>query len=146
MKKGATMNHKINSIHRTSEKTYQLINNLMRSGYFQSEDKAFILLRAVLKTLRDRLTKEEAIQLGSQLPALLRGFYYEGWNLKKIDKIKTKEGFLSDIKENLNGHEDLSLELATTAALKVVLDCIDQGEALDILHQLPKTIQELCPD
>jgi len=140
------MNHKINAIHRTSEKTYQIVNNLMRSGYFPNEEKAFILLRAVLKTLRDRLTKEEAIQLGSQLPALLRGFYYEGWNLKKIEKIKTKEGFLSDIKGNLNGHDDLSLELASSAALKVILDCIDQGEAIDVLHQLPRIIQELCPD
>jgi len=30
-------------------------------------------------TLRDRLTVDEAVNLGAQLPMLVRGFYYEGW-------------------------------------------------------------------
>jgi hypothetical protein len=34
----------------------------------------------VLQTLRDRLTVEEAAQLAAQLPMLVRGLYYEGWN------------------------------------------------------------------
>jgi hypothetical protein len=37
-------------------------------------------LRATLHALRDRLTVEEVAQLGAQLPMLIRGFYYEGWD------------------------------------------------------------------
>jgi uncharacterized protein (DUF2267 family) len=44
--------------------------------------KAYLALRTVLHALRDRLTVEEAVQLGAQLPMLVRGFYYEGWTLK----------------------------------------------------------------
>src|SRR5687767_3740750 len=36
-------------------------------------------LRAGLHALRDRLPPEEAVQLGAQLPLVVRGLYYEGW-------------------------------------------------------------------
>jgi uncharacterized protein (DUF2267 family) len=42
---------------------------------------AYIALRAVLHVLRDRLTPEQAVHLGAQLPILVRGIYYEGWRL-----------------------------------------------------------------
>ncbi|MGZ3297329.1 MAG: DUF2267 domain-containing protein, partial [Xanthobacteraceae bacterium] len=41
---------------------------------------AYQALRAVLHCLRDRLTIDEAAQLGDQLPMLIRGIYYEGWH------------------------------------------------------------------
>jgi uncharacterized protein (DUF2267 family) len=140
------MLNKIPVIHRTNQKTNLVIKSLMESGLFVDENKAFCVLRAVMKSLRDRLTTEEAIQLGAQLPALLRGFYYEGWNLQSESKTRTKEGFLDDVRHHLNGHNELDILDVTSAALKVVLDMIDQGEAINVLHQLPKSIQELCPE
>ena len=50
---------------------------------WENEHKAYLALRTVLHTLRDRLSVEEAVQLGAQLPMLIRGFYYEGWTLKQ---------------------------------------------------------------
>ncbi len=41
---------------------------------------AYRALRAHLHVLRDRLAVEQAAQLAAQLPNLLRGIYYEGWN------------------------------------------------------------------
>jgi Uncharacterized conserved protein (DUF2267) len=38
--------------------------------------RAYRVLAAVLHSLRDRLTVNEAAQLGAQLPILLRGIYY----------------------------------------------------------------------
>jgi uncharacterized protein (DUF2267 family) len=140
------MINKIPAIQRTNQKTNIAIKDLMQSKLFEDENKAFALLRATMKALRDRLTVGEAIQLGAQLPALLRGFYYEGWNLKWVSKTRTKDGFLEDVRYHLHGHENLNLEPAISAALKIVLDMIDQGEAIDVLHQLPRKIQDLCPE
>jgi uncharacterized protein (DUF2267 family) len=42
--------------------------------------EAYAALRAVLHTLRDRLTVDEAAQLGAQLPLVIRGIYYENWD------------------------------------------------------------------
>src|SRR5512145_259188 len=41
---------------------------------------AYRALRAVLHALRDRLTVDEAAQLAAQLPLLVSGIYYDGWD------------------------------------------------------------------
>ena len=41
---------------------------------------AYSTLRAVLHALRDRIGPESAAHLGAQLPMLLRGLFYEGWD------------------------------------------------------------------
>lgn len=41
-------------------------------------------LRAWLHTLRDRLTVDTAAKFGAQLPELLRGAYYDGWEPNKV--------------------------------------------------------------
>ena len=78
--------------------------------------KAYMALRTVLHALRDRLTVEEAIQLGAQLPMLIRGFYYEGWNLKgKPHKERHKEDFLDHIKKAFK--DDVTVILIKCAGL-----------------------------
>ena len=137
---------KIKAIQKTYDKVTESVQKMMALYSFRDENKAFVLLRATLKALRDRLSTEEAIQLGSQLPALLRGFYYEGWNLELQSVSRTKKAFIQDVRYHLNGHEDINLQDAIPAAMKVILDMIDQGEAVEVLHQLPREVQELCPD
>ncbi len=55
---------------------------------------AYRVLRAVLHALRDRLTVAETVDLGAQLPMLIRGLYYEGWtpNDKPLRE-RTREKF-----------------------------------------------------
>jgi uncharacterized protein (DUF2267 family) len=42
------------------------------------------VLRTWLHTLRDRLTVEAAAKFGQQLPELLRGTYYDGWEPSQV--------------------------------------------------------------
>ena len=42
------------------------------------------MLRAWLHTLRDRLTVDAAAKFGQQLPELLRGTYYDGWEPSRV--------------------------------------------------------------
>src|SRR5919204_6184474 len=41
---------------------------------------AYRALRAVLHALRDRLTVDEAAQLGAQLPLMIRGLFFDMWH------------------------------------------------------------------
>ena len=55
------------------------IADLARS--LETNDRRFAhrVLRTWLHTLRDRLTIDAMVKLGQQLPELLRGEYYDGW-------------------------------------------------------------------
>ncbi|TMB45162.1 MAG: DUF2267 domain-containing protein, partial [Deltaproteobacteria bacterium] len=80
----------------TLQKTNSWLKELM--GILGSQDRhmAYLALRATLHALRDRLTVEEVAHLGAQLPMLIRGFYYEGWDpTGKPLRVRRKEEFLA---------------------------------------------------
>ena len=51
----------------------------MRTGW-EDKQRAYRLLRAVLHTLRDHLTPDAAAKVSAQMPTMIRGIFYEGWN------------------------------------------------------------------
>src|SRR5659263_201271 len=56
------------------------LNDLAEQLGTDDHRQAYRVLRAYLHALRDRLPVDEAAQLAAQLPELIRGIYYEGWN------------------------------------------------------------------
>src|SRR6266851_4782007 len=61
----------------TVQKTNIWLKDIMQALGWEDRHKAYVALRITLHALRDRLTPEEASQLGAQLPMLIRGLYYE---------------------------------------------------------------------
>jgi uncharacterized protein (DUF2267 family) len=80
---------------------------------------AWHTLGAVLRTLRDRLPLGLAAHLGSQLPLIVRGLYYDQWEPeKKPDKTRSVDEFLGKIGEKLENirpvnAQDASRECST---------------------------------
>ena len=70
-----------------------LDRTVQQNHHLSDRHHAYNALRAVLHALRDRLTPEQAVHLGTQLPILVRGVYYEGWRLaaKPSDERQTNE-------------------------------------------------------
>ena len=64
----------------TVHKTHVWLNDIMQELGWEDRHKAYLGLRTTLHALRDRLTVEETAQLAAQLPMLIRGLYYEGWD------------------------------------------------------------------
>ncbi len=138
------MIQKIKALQSSLNLTQVWIKDLLESYDYADENKAFVLLRATLKTLRDRLPMDEVFHLASQLPAILRGYYFEGWAPhKEPGDEKTTNDFLTSVRKNLGGHDDIDLEMAVPEALKIIFNHIDQGEAEDVLKNLPPDIHEL---
>ena len=131
----------------TLQKTQIWLNDIMDELDWQEHpQKAYLALRTVLHALRDRLTVEEAVQLGAQLPMLVRGFYYEGWTLKgKPRKERHKEDFLGHIKDAFKNNVTVRPESVARAVFKVLARHASEGEIEDIKHILPKALHELWP-
>ena len=131
----------------TLQKTHVWLNDIMKElDWHENPNKAYLALRTVLHTLRDRLTIEEAVQLGAQLPMLVRGFYYEGWTLKgKPGKQRHKEDFLAPIKEAFKEDFISRPESIARAVFKTLARHTSEGEIEDVKHSLPKALQELWP-
>jgi uncharacterized protein (DUF2267 family) len=92
------------------------------------------------------LTVQEAMQLGAQLPMLVRGFYYEGWNLKnKPHKERHKEQFLDHVRETFRDDVTVNPQQVVRAVFRVLQRHTSPGEIDDVRHVMPKALQELWP-
>src|SRR5918996_5613258 len=96
---------------RTVHKTNSWLNELMEILGWHDKHRAYLALRVTLHALRDRLIVEEVAQLAAQLPMLVRGFYYEGWDpTGKPLKVRRKEQFLGLVEQELRGSERIDPE------------------------------------
>jgi uncharacterized protein (DUF2267 family) len=130
----------------TVHKTNSWLKEVMQEIHRDDRRKAYLALRATLHALRDRLTVEEVAQLGAQLPMLVRGFYYEGWDpTRKPVKLRDREEFLSLLEEKFRADDTLNPELIARAVFKVLANRITAGEIEDVKHMLPAEIRGLWP-
>jgi uncharacterized protein (DUF2267 family) len=113
---------------------------------WKDERKTYTALRAVLHALRDRLTNQEAVQLGAQLPTILRGVYYEGWQLKSRPvREQSRYGFLSALQKPFGKDNVVDTSHIARAIFHLLNDKISKGEIDDIRSILPKGINEFWP-
>jgi uncharacterized protein (DUF2267 family) len=111
------------------------------------ERRAYRAFAAVLHALRDRLTVAETADLGAQLPLLVRGLYYEGWDPQgKPVKERRKEEFLDHIAAALRDDPEIFPEGVAWSVFKLLNRRISAGEIGDVKHILPAQIRSLWPE
>ncbi|KAL6071257.1 hypothetical protein QOT17_005840 [Balamuthia mandrillaris] len=103
---------------------------------------AYSMFRGVMAATRDRLPVPEAVHLAAQLPLVLRGAYYEGWQPARVPlKVKSREEFLRLAVERAGGQNNVKwnddAEAACHAVLKVLHKRVPE-EALKVEQLLPK--------
>jgi uncharacterized protein (DUF2267 family) len=107
--------------------------------------RGYLALRAVLHTLRDRLTTQEVAQLGAQLPIFIRGIYYEGWNPAQTPvKSRGKELFLRQVRAEFahTRNPDVDAEHITRAIFRVLSKHVSKGELDQVRAVLPRQLRE----
>jgi uncharacterized protein (DUF2267 family) len=131
---------------RTLHKTNIWLKQIMQVLPTDDKHAAYVALRATLHALRDRITVEEVAQLGAQLPMLVRGFYYEGWDpTGKPLKIRHREEFLARIAQELRDGGHVEPERVASAVFSVLAARVAEGEIEDVKHILPADIRDLWP-
>ena len=134
----------ISSFESTIHKTNMWLKDVMEELDWDSYERAYHALRAVLHALRDRLSTAEVADLAAQLPMLVRGFYYEGWSpSQRTTPIRHKEQFLEQIDQAFRDDMTVDAEEVARAVFRVISKHVSSGEIADITHTLPREIREL---
>jgi len=111
---------------------------------FDTDDREFAygVLRAWLHTLRDRLTVEAAAHFAAQLPDLIRGVFYAGWDPGAVPEKYNAEAYAVRFagEANISLHDVGKAAAATTAAL---LHHLPSAQMAKVLDQLPSEIRVL---
>lgn len=129
----------------TIQKTNLWLKDLMQELGWEDRHKAYQGLRVTLQTLRDRLTVEEAAQFGAQLPLLLRGTFYEGWDPGHPHKERHIAAFLAPIQAHFHNDPRVEAEEVARAVFRVLANYITAGEIEDIRQALPRELNALWP-
>jgi uncharacterized protein (DUF2267 family) len=110
----------------------------------EDRQAAYRALRAVLHTLRDRLTVDDAANLAAQLPTLIRGIYYEDWDPSGTPlPIHDVETFLDHVvmEGRMSGETEASV--AVTGVARVLRAHVSPGEIDHVLSVLPDRFRVL---
>jgi uncharacterized protein (DUF2267 family) len=136
----------------TVQKTNEWLRDISRELGDENRRHAYLALRGTLHAIRDFLPIEESAQLSAQLPMLVRGIYFEGWNPSDTPaEDRSLESFLSRTEHALeralwNEDHGIDSEHAARAVLRVLSDRISAGEIEQVRHVLPKHVRKLWPE
>jgi uncharacterized protein (DUF2267 family) len=131
---------------KTIEKTHHWLNEIDEDLGLDDRHKAYIVLRATLHCLRDRLTINEAAQLSAQMPMLVRGIFFEGWKpTDKPERVRHRDEFFEQMQKHARSDLHVDMEQAARAVFKTLSRHITPGEIHDIKVILPDELRDLMP-
>jgi len=131
-------------IERSVEKAHIWLNDMASEMGTEDRGEAYRALRAYLHALRDRLPVDEAAQLAAQLPELVRGIYYEGWNPSATPvKYRGFDEFLARVAAEAGLDGETAASFASSAAASVLRRHVSAGEIDDIRAILPEDLRPI---
>ena len=136
----------IATFEQTVVKTGRWLDELGATLGTHDRERCYHVLKAVLHALRDRLPVDEAVDLGAQLPMLIRGFYYEGWRASgKPLAYRRKNEFLDQVRNGAPWLREDDVEGVVTAVFSLLSSELGGGEPDQVRRALPAGIRELWP-
>lgn len=120
------------------------INELDARVGWADKTRAYRLLRAVLHEVRDHLSPDEAAQLGAQLPTLVRGVYYDGWNPSKTPvRERSREGFVARVQQGFRNDPMGDADHAIRAVFWLLDRHVSEGEMAQVRQTFALKVRAL---
>jgi uncharacterized protein (DUF2267 family) len=111
---------------------------------FGTDDRhfAYRVTRAWLHALRDRLPVPIAAHFAAQLPDLLRGVFYEGWNPSKVPVRYGRDGYVTRFARE-SGIREQDVPRAASLMTRMVRRHVSGGLLDEALEVLPAELRRL---
>jgi uncharacterized protein (DUF2267 family) len=144
---GTLMTTGLDVFDKTVQETNLWLKDLMARTPATDRHSAYQLLRATLHAFRDRIGPGNAAHFGAQLPILIRGVYYEGWQLhKEPPKTRHIRDFLEAIEAAAGRSLGPDAESKVKAVFAVIADRTDAHEIEKLRKVLPAELQTLLQE
>jgi len=138
------MPYRVKLFEATVQKTNLILDDIESElGWEGQRNQSYAAMRVVLHALRDRLPVNDVAKLGAQLPTLLRGIFYEGWDPHAVPHKMNKEEFLQKIEENFIAPFEYRPESVARTIMNVLRLHIDANEIEKVENILPKEFGEI---
>jgi uncharacterized protein (DUF2267 family) len=121
------------------------IDDIMRRLDWHDRGRACGAFVGALHALRDCLKRDEAIYLGTGLPVLLRGYYYEGWHGGRGAATNRRDLFLARIHDSVHRDPAVDPEQVARATFALLAARLPAAEIEDAKTATPKELQGLWP-
>jgi uncharacterized protein (DUF2267 family) len=136
----------IHVFERTNHEAHEWVNDLSGRIGWRNEREVLRLLRTVLCQIRDHLPVDEMAQFAAQLPLILRGMFYEGWQPKNTPvHERHASDFVAAVEEMVGDVTDYRAATDIKAVFNVINARISRGEVEDVRACLPKELRDLWP-
>lgn len=134
--------HGLEAIESSLQKTNIWLHEINARLGSTDRHRAWLALGTVLHLVRDRLPVVEAVQLGAQLPLVVRGLYFTGWdaNVNPVRE-RSKEDFLDHVRAVFQAEPEQA-ETITAAVISAMCAHLSSGEMADIFRALPAGLRE----
>jgi len=130
----------------TVRETHNWLNDIGES-LGADKQRQYQALRAVLFALRDRMTVDEAFHLSAQLPMLVRGVFWEGYDpTGKPQSYRDRDAFLGQVSAWLETSPPLDPEDGARAVFQALARNIEPGQLEQVRHMMPEPVRELFPE
>jgi len=128
---------------RSVEKANIWINEVA-AGLEGDRREGYRALRAYLHTLRDRLPADQNAQLAAQLPLLIRGLFWEGWQPSRTPlHYRDPIEFTERVRREAGLIGDTEAWFAVEAVARVLRRHVSDGEIDQVVRALPLSLQGL---
>jgi uncharacterized protein (DUF2267 family) len=129
--------HAASFIDRTVEKTNVWLQGVGKGMGVEDKHVAYLVLRSVLHALRDRLDVNSSAHLSAQLPMLVRGLYFEGWNPTAKPSQTSYPEFIERIERDALLKGTSEAEDAARAVFELLWEQLGDGVMSKITSTLP---------
>lgn len=130
----------------TLQTTHIWLNEIGEETGFDNQ-VSWHVLAAVLRAVRDRLPIDLAAHLGSQLPLLVRGTYYEQFRPSELPKrVRSLDEFLEMVEQELRYTPPVDAKAALRSVFHVLSRHLTSGQAANVRDALPAEVRAMWDD